>query len=961
MGFEGDEMYDRHGRPRRVNLLSVADYFSNDILAFDRYAQPESNRVYPLYPHQRIILNEMMDRVFLWVQVMRGGAKSSSFARGFIDYALMNPGAKIVLTAPTFRQSLLVFDEIARLIDLNAKNANSSFSIKGELKGDIRRGTIEALVEFKNGSLIKAVPMGDGCLVPSTQVLYSDRFGTISGYFSPTFDFKATAMRSADVWSRSGWKTSDEAYANGISQTYRVTTKRGFVIEGTANHGLQNASGAWVRLDEIQIGEKLPLDCSKRWHASTIPASNDECYALGLLIGDGCLTNKYRIGFTTTDPELAEAVKVLVPHLNQDKSDPVHWIANGQLQYDALYRRFGLNGQVTRDKSFPTSLLSASSEQTAAFISGLFDSDGSVEKKSGRVSFTNTSETLVRQLQFVLLHYGIVSSVRVCVHAPGKWEAAYELMIFGINLKKFSSSIGFRLERKRKALEDILVNKQRWVEIGHHEDGLYIDEVISIDNGTSLTFDCHVPDGNEYIANGFVSHNSKIRGLRGGILFVDEGYQITEEMYESHLAPFAGVEFNGRPSKIIITTTSWYADCFAYRRMMQIASEVKAGNPKYGILDFTLEDLETPGTVAVFRDGKYALEQKAFPLSKDISRDARMHGDPLKYAMTYYNFWPSANIRWYDQKSIDDAVASYHDVNIEMKRPAGDGSSYFGVVDLAASDTGDSTCILVAKVSKGIARWVYGVKAKGWNGHRRAWEAHEVIRRFGMDFLIYDAHGALGVDFKSDMAQDSLLVKDEAGNVSVKKVPPTVHYDERNKRGAPILIPLRVNDDAIAAALTGDKNTPIEGEDGLNNILHSKMRDLLQNGNMIGPGLDATTYLSDDQAAKTSYSGSEIEALDVVRSSFMQLASISLDKGLDGDIKTTKNGKLVFKKKNAASVDDGAFCLIYGVVGLLRLSGNDTTLSPRPKPIVRTLSADQIDGISVDQESVCNSQRLNYR
>ena len=616
MGFEGDEMYDRHGRPRRVNLLSVADYFSNDILAFDRYAQPESNRVYPLYPHQRIILNEMMDRVFLWVQVMRGGAKSSSFARGFIDYALMNPGAKIVLTAPTFRQSLLVFDEIARLIDLNAKNANSSFSIKGELKGDIRRGTIEALVEFKNGSLIKAVPMGDG---------------------------------------------------------------------------------------------------------------------------------------------------------------------------------------------------------------------------------------------------------------------------------------------------------------------------------------------------------SKIRGLRGGILFVDEGYQITEEMYESHLAPFAGVEFNGRPSKIIITTTSWYADCFAYRRMMQIASEVKAGNPKYGILDFTLEDLETPGTVAVFRDGKYALEQKAFPLSKDISRDARMHGDPLKYAMTYYNFWPSANIRWYDQKSIDDAVASYHDVNIEMKRPAGDGSSYFGVVDLAASDTGDSTCILVAKVSKGIARWVYGVKAKGWNGHRRAWEAHEVIRRFGMDFLIYDAHGALGVDFKSDMAQDSLLVKDEAGNVSVKKVPPTVHYDERNKRGAPILIPLRVNDDAIAAALTGDKNTPIEGEDGLNNLLHSKMRDLLQNGNMIGPGLDATTYLSDDQAAKTSYSGSEIEALDVVRSSFMQLASISLDKGLDGDIKTTKNGKLVFKKKNAASVDDGAFCLIYGVVGLLRLSGNDTTLSPRPKPIVRTLSADQIDGISVDQESVCNSQRLNYR
>ena len=569
-GFEADAAQDRHGRPRRVNQSTVSDFYSLDILAADRFFQPESNRVFPPFAHQRVMMREFILRQFLYVQIMRGGAKSSTFARILLNYALMVPGTPEVLVAPTFRQSLLVFDEIVRLIELNKNNHSSAFNISNELVGEVRRGTMEAAIRFRNGSKIVAVPMGDG---------------------------------------------------------------------------------------------------------------------------------------------------------------------------------------------------------------------------------------------------------------------------------------------------------------------------------------------------------QKIRGLRGGVLFVDEAYQIDEEMYESHLRPFVGVKQGGRDSKIVMTSTSWFQDCFMYKRLMHIASEVKVGNPLYGILDFTLDDLVSTG----------------FPLSEAIWKDAHRHGNPLTYAMTYFNIWPDSQGRWYEQSAIDAAISSRHGVRIELQRAPETAATYFAIVDLAASEKGDSSCILVAKYEDGVAKYVYGKAGKGWSNHRRAWETHQVIDKFDPRFVIYDAHGAIGKDFRTDMALDTLIVVNEEDKTEMKTVTPVIHYDDNRKRGARILIPMRPNEEAVIHALTGERQGFLDGEDGMNALLHTKTRTLLSEGKMVGPGIDVLPSLDDEVAAKTLYAGSEQNALDIVREAFQQLGKISLDKDLEGNQKMTKSGQLVFKKKSGVSVDDGAFCLIYGAVGVLRLLGNNND-QPHTKP-----------------------------
>lgn len=576
MGFE--EGYDKYNRPQIVNLQSVAEFYKHDILASDRLFLPETTRKMPLYNFQRVMYREFMERQFLWVQMMRGGGKTSTFARMVLLYCLMNPGVPVVLTGPSFRQSLLMFDEMARILELEKKNANSQNQVYAELKGDPTRNTMGATIQFRNGSTVKAIPMGDG---------------------------------------------------------------------------------------------------------------------------------------------------------------------------------------------------------------------------------------------------------------------------------------------------------------------------------------------------------SKIRGLRGGVLLIDEAYQITEEMYESHIMPFLQVKQAGMESKVVMITTSWYQDCFAWRRLMSIAAEVKSGNPAYGILDFNLDDLIDCG----------------FPLSENIYRDARRHGNPMTYAMTYYNLWPSSSFRWYEQSVIDDALSMGHGVRVEQQRTTG---VYFAVVDLAASEKGDSTVILVFKYEDGVAKVVYGKSGKGVGPNERAWLVHETRKKFDCAFIIYDSHGAIGSDLRDTLAKDRILIDGK-----VKTVEPIVHIEDRQLRGARLLIPVNHKHPEVVKALTGmPKDGRIEGEDGLNALMHTKCRDLLWTGRILGPSIEGQVF-----EEGSSFSGSEVEIGDTIREAFQQLAEVGLAKDMHGNQLYTKTQQLVFRTKSGAH-DDGAMCLVYGTIGVLRLEDGTSPNDIRPTAITQPLGGNQ---------SAKSSSKVNYQ
>lgn len=550
--------FDSWGRPQFVNTETASHFFKNNLLAFDRAFLYEEQKAHPLFAFQRLMMQEAYRRQFLWIQMMRGGSKSYTIARFMLDYALMHEDVPTVITAPTFRQALLVFDYALDIIKRCARNENTSIRLQDELASDPVRNTTESMIRLRNGSSIRALPMGNG---------------------------------------------------------------------------------------------------------------------------------------------------------------------------------------------------------------------------------------------------------------------------------------------------------------------------------------------------------EKIRGVRGGLLVVDEFYQINEEMYQLHIKPFVGVKQGGQPSKIIHITTSAYQDCFAWKRLQQIAQEVREGNPAYGILDITLDDIKDSG----------------FPLDMGMVEDSRKHDAPIVHQMTYYNLWPESSARWFEQKYIDLAQNSAHGVHIRHKpNPA---YRYFVVVDLAASEHGDHTTVLVFEEhldnEEPDLHCVWGYEAQGLDGGERAWLVHQMYETWNPEFIIYDAHAAIGKDLASELRKREIFVKG-----TLHKVTPLVHHDQFNLQGHYVLIPIAVKDTAIRLALEGPRGgVEIRSEADLKERLMTKTRDILIAGHLLGPA-SANEGDPDHPDEVVPYNGSDIEILDVIRDAYTQLGKIGLEKDKNGEQLRSDDGKLLFTKTQGL---DGAMCLVYASVGYLRLAARFET------------------------------------
>jgi intein/homing endonuclease len=566
-----------------------------------------------LWPFQLAILNELWNRPFPMLIGSRGMGKSFLLALYAMLRAVFQQGSKIVIVGAAFRQAKVVFDYCQDLWE----HAPVLRDLVGPDKKNGPRRDVDRCSLRMGDSIIIALPLGDGCVAGSTQVTFSDGFAEMSD--EHVGSGLTIRPRERNVWS--GWDgdfvRTDEAYFNGISQTKVVTTSVGLTVEGTHNHRLRVLDGldvVWKRLDEIRVGDRLLVDRSWKWHDGNAVAGVDEAYALGLMIGDGCWTHPNRLGFATKDQELANGVS-RGTHLDfRLTKDGVHYVYYGKQQRADWLRRWGLKTVKAACKCLPPVILKASREALSACLSGLFDTDGHVQvgkaKRGITVSLTNTSERLVRQVQYILLHFGIVAVLRSRVRSE-KWAKCYELLLTGDNARLFAQHVGFRLTRKKERLEQALASAKRngsfadevpnvqsemlrvasenrirkgerdrsldavrptsiarkkcitrpFVETflkkyAHTGDpflarlrelanpNIYYDTVVGIEDGSSPTYDIHVPGTHEYCAGGFFSHNTKIRGQRANIIIADEFASIPKDIFETVVRGFAAVNMN---------------------------------------------------------------------------------------------------------------------------------------------------------------------------------------------------------------------------------------------------------------------------------------------------------------------------------------------------------------------------------------------------------------------------------
>jgi phosphate starvation-inducible protein PhoH and related proteins len=206
-------------------------------------------------------------------------------------------------------------------------------------------------------------------------------------------------------------------YPQGEKDIYRLTTQDGASTLCTANHlwavrtrdSSRRRNPVQVRMTSEMIGNlraahyhryELPLlSGPARFPGREVPM---DPYALGLLLGDGCLTG-------STAPSFATAGQVMT------MENPV----------TGVLRRLGLYGSGSATRFVPEAYLYNSVDVRLGVLQGLLDSDGGPVVQEGRtcrIQYTTVSSRLRDDMAFLVQSMGGIAYCRVL-------PAAYSLDI----------------------------------------------------------------------------------------------------------------------------------------------------------------------------------------------------------------------------------------------------------------------------------------------------------------------------------------------------------------------------------------------------------------------------------------------------------------------------------------------------------------------------------------------------
>jgi phosphate starvation-inducible PhoH-like protein len=370
----------------------------------------------------------------------------------------------------------------------------------------IERGTVEvAPLAFMRG---RAQPL-------STPVLTMDGFQPIG------------SLRVGDyVIGSNGLPTPVlGVYPQGRKEVFRVSAQDGASTLCCAEHlwhvftpeDRRRGTGGRVLETHEMIGRlrqahqhryELPLLSAPAWEARQDTPLDP--YALGLLLGDGCLTTRTTPSFTTADPELAEDGRrggVIV-------ANPV----------TTALREFGLAGTRSPTKFIPDCYLHNETDVRVAVLQGLLDSDGGPVTQPGRtcrIQYTTCFERLRDDVLELVRSLGGVAAV----------EHRHDSFVFDIRLPEWVEP--FRLTRKRELYE----------RDGGGRPMRFIDSIEPAGEEECVCIQVAAQDSLYVTEDFLVTHNT----LNDSFIILDEAQNTSPEQMQMFLTRL------GFGSKIVVT------------------------------------------------------------------------------------------------------------------------------------------------------------------------------------------------------------------------------------------------------------------------------------------------------------------------------------------------------------------------------------------------------------------------
>lgn len=218
-------------------------------------------------------------------------------------------------------------------------------------------------------------------------------------------------------------------------------------------------------------------------HNLPVLIDKETLYLAGLLAGDGDIrktkSKSYSIRLSNECLELQDKFRKIL----REKFSLHYGIIKGSdKRSEATRAHSKILGEILVNLGIPLSpkshslkfsehLLHLSNELLAEYIAGLYDTDGSVYIRNGYgsncIDLTTCSETIARQMQFVLLRYGIHAMLRMRLPSIGVIRGNYNKWIVEIrsldDIKRFAECIPLKHPKKKAKLDEL----NRMIKVSH--------------------------------------------------------------------------------------------------------------------------------------------------------------------------------------------------------------------------------------------------------------------------------------------------------------------------------------------------------------------------------------------------------------------------------------------------------------------------------------------------------------
>ncbi|MBX9669862.1 MAG: replicative DNA helicase [Candidatus Obscuribacterales bacterium] len=303
---------------------------------------------------------------------------------------------------------------------------------------------------------------------------------------------------------------------DGIKPVYHVTTRLGRSVETTLSHPFLTREG-WKRLEEIHVGQKIAIP-RRIGVFGDRQMKECEIKVMALLTADGVIKDG-EVAFSNVNVPLQQEFEEALVELEGtlalkkavgDSSSISRVGRNSRPTWMSITpmsnwrERVGLPGNGPTVE-IPSSAFTLPKQQLALFLNRLFATAGRVSIDSdGRlqVSFITSSERLIKQLQHLLLRFGIVC---------GRKQSFQLDITEADSLQRFLSKIGILGVEELTSYCAFLKKQQELagVDNTHELSDIYWDEIVSIESvGMKQVYDLTIPDKHNFVANDICVHNT---------------------------------------------------------------------------------------------------------------------------------------------------------------------------------------------------------------------------------------------------------------------------------------------------------------------------------------------------------------------------------------------------------------------------------------------------------------------